>query len=60
MFRSVTIAAIAFGVLAAPTLAVAGCGSHTTAQSTASLEVAQADDAGQSTPQTPKVESSAQ
>lgn len=56
MFRTVTIAAFAVGLLAAPAWAGAGCGSVTTAQTPVSLEVAQADQAGQSTPPTPKVE----
>jgi len=59
MFKSLTVAAFALSVLAAPAWAGSGCGSATTtAQTHDSLEVAQADHAGQSTAQTPKVESS--
>ena len=60
MFRSFTAAAFALGVLAAPALAEGGCGSHTIAQTPASVEVAQAGHSGQSMPQTPKVENSSQ
>jgi hypothetical protein len=60
MFRTFTIAAFAVGVMAAPAWAGAGCGSATTAQTPVSLEVAQADHAGQSTPQTPTVETSSE
>ena len=59
MLKSLTAVAVAFtfGVLAAPAWAEGGCGSATTtAQTPVSLEVAQADHAGQSTPRAPKVE----
>ena len=60
MFRTFTVAAFALGVMAAPAWAEGGCSSATTAQTPVSLEVAQAGHAGQSTPQTPKVESSSE
>jgi hypothetical protein len=59
MLRSITAVVFAFGVLAAPAWAGGGCGSATTtAQTPVSLEVAQADHAGQSVPQAPRVEDS--
>ena len=60
MIRTLSVVAFAFGVMAAPAWAGGGCSSMTTAQTPVSLEVAQADHAGQSTAQTPKVESSSQ
>ncbi len=59
MLKSFTVVAFTLSVLAAPAWAEGGCGhATTTAQTQDSLEVAQAERAGQSTPQTPKVESS--
>jgi hypothetical protein len=59
MFKSLPVVAFALSVLAAPAWAEGGCGhATTTAQTQDSLEVAQADRAGQSTPRAPKVETS--
>lgn len=58
MLKSLSIIAFTLSVLAAPAWAEGGCGHATTTAQSQSQEVAQADNAGQSTAQTPKVESS--
>jgi hypothetical protein len=59
MLKSLPVIAFALSVLAAPAWAGSGCGSATTTAHTKdSLEVAQTDQADQTTTQTPKVESS--
>jgi hypothetical protein len=59
MLKKLPVVVFALSVLAAPAWAGGGCGSATTtAQTHDGPEVAQADHAGESAPQTPKVESS--
>ena len=60
MLRTLSVIAFAFGLVATPAMAGAGCGSVTTAQTSTGVEVAQTDHAGQGTHQTPKVESSSE
>ncbi len=60
MLRTLSVVAFAFGLVATPAMAGAGCSSVTTAQTSTGVEVAQTDHAGQGTHQTPKVESSSQ